>query len=117
VPEPRKVVLYGNSLFLAGVEASLTDRTGLEVSRLEANLPDVQERLNALGPDVVILDMAESNAEFALTILREHPGLPLIGLDLSKNNQVLVLSGQEREAFTAHDLTAVILSQRPAPRR
>jgi DNA-binding NarL/FixJ family response regulator len=116
VPGPRKVVLYGNSLFLAGVEASLTDRTGLEVSRLEANLPDALERLDALGPDVVILDMAESNAEFALKILKEHPGLPLIGLDLSKNNQVLVLSGQKREAFTAHDLTTVILSQRPAPR-
>jgi len=115
VPGPRKVVLYGNSLFIASVEASLTDRTGLEVSRLEASLPNALERLSALGPDVVILDMAESD-EFALQILKEHPGLPLIGLDLSKNNQVLVLSGQKRTACTAHDLTRVILAQRLEPR-
>jgi len=48
-----------------------------------------------------------SNLHFPSSILQEHPGLPLIGLDLN-SNKVLVLSGQEYTVLAANDLAQVI---------
>lgn len=115
--QPRRVALYGNSLFIASMEASLTSTADLDVVRLEASLPDPLARLDRLAPDVVIFDVAEKNFEFAMAVLQAHPGLPLIGLDLGRANEVLVLSGQQRRAFTANDLTEVILTQALPPSR
>ena len=109
--QPRRVALYGNSLFIASIQASLSNTADLDVVRLETSLPDSLARLTKLAPDVVIFDVAEKNSEFAMAVLQAHPGLPLIGLDLGRANEVLVLSGQQRRAFTANDLTEVILTQ------
>jgi len=92
---------------MAGVEASLRDRPGLDVVRIDATLPDAGQRLNALCPDVVILDLAASHSELAIPFLRKHPGLPLIGLDVSSNT-VIVLSSQRYTALSTNDLAQVI---------
>jgi len=106
------VVLYGNSLFMAGVEASLRGQPGLDVVRIDTTLPNVAQRLDALHPDVIIFDLTTSNSPFSdlhfpSSILQEHPGLSLIGLDLN-SNQVLVLSGQQHTVLAADDLAQVI---------
>ena len=109
--ERRTVVLYGNSLLMAGVEASLRGRPGLDVVRIDTALPDARERLNAFRPDVVILDlMAPHHWEFAIPFLREHPGLSLIGLD-PNSKTVTVLSNQQHTALTTNDLAQVIQLQ------
>ena len=105
--EQRTVVLYGNSLFIAGVEASLRDRAGLDVVRVDATLPNARQRLTALRPDVVILDLAAPHSEFTIPFLRNHPGLPMIGLDMTSST-VIVLSTQRYTALTANDLARVI---------
>jgi len=108
--EQQTVALYGNSLFIAGVEASLRDRPGLDVVRIDATLPDAGQQLNALCPDVVILDLAVPHSEFAIPLLKKHPGLPMIGLDVTSNT-VILLSSQRYTALTANDLTQVIQMQ------
>ena len=114
--ERRTVVLYGNSLLMAGVEVSLRDQPGLDVVRIDATLPNVAQSLSALQPDVVIFDLTSppsnlqlptSNLHFPSSILQEHPGISLIGLDLN-SNKVLVLSGQEHTVLAANDLAQVI---------
>jgi hypothetical protein len=107
--ERHMVVLYGNSLLMAGVEASLRGRTGLDVVRIDATLPNVAQSLCALHPDVVIFDLATplSNFQLPSSILQEHSGISLIGLDLN-SNKVLVLSGQEHTVLAANDLAQVI---------
>jgi hypothetical protein len=105
--EQITVVLYGNSLFIAGVEASLRDRLGLDVVRINATLPDAGQRLIALCPDVLILDLAAHHSEFAIPFLRKHPGLPVIDLDVTSNT-VIVLSTQRYTALTVNDLAQVI---------
>lgn len=110
----RKVVLIGNSLFMAGVEASLKDRLGMDVWRIDATHPDAAQRLNVLQPDVVIFDLTAPNSLFAdphfpASILQKHPGTALIGLD-PNSNKALVLSGQEHTVLAANDLAQAIQS-------
>jgi len=108
--EQRKVVLYGNSLFIAGVEASLRDRDELNVMRIDATLPGAGQCLSAFCPDAIIFDLAAPHSEFVLPFLREHLDLPLIGLDVTSNT-VIVLSSRQYTAQTADDLAQVIQIQ------
>lgn len=101
------VILYGNSLFVAGVEASLRNTSGLDAVRIDATLPDAAQQLDALCPDAVIFDLTAPDSPFAIRFLSEHPGLPLVGLDLN-SKKVLVLSGQQHTVLAANDLAQVI---------
>ena len=112
--EQHIVVLYGNSLFMAGVEASLRGRHGLDVVRIDTTLPDAVQRLDALRPDVVIFDLTAPDSPlalrpspFAISFLSEHPGISLIGLDLNCN-AMTVFSSQQHTVLTANDLAQVI---------
>jgi DNA-binding NarL/FixJ family response regulator len=107
VDKQRIAALYGNSLFIAGLETCLRDREELAVDRIDATLADAMERLADMRPDVVIFDLDAPHAQFVTSFLREHPGLPLIGLGLADSN-VVVFSSQQYTALTANDLTQVI---------
>ena len=107
----RKVVLYGNSVFMAGVEAGLKSRDEIEVIHVDASLPSAAQELDALNPAVVIFDLSSPpTLKFGLPFIREHLGLPLIGLDVTSNT-VLVLSCQQYTALTVDDLAHVIQAQ------
>jgi hypothetical protein len=107
----RKVVLYGNSVFMAGVEAGLKSRDGIEVILIDASLPNAVQELDVLNPAVVIFDLASPpTLRFGLPFIREHLGLPFIGLDVTSNT-VLVLSCQQYTALTVDDLAQVIQVQ------
>jgi len=107
VTDGTVAALYGNSLFMAGVEASLRDRQGLYVVRIDAALPDAQYELQTIRPDVVIFDLDGPHAHLILSFLRGHPGLPLLGLGLASNDAVL-LSSCRYTALSADDLAQVI---------
>jgi len=120
----RTVILCGNSLLMAGLEASLRDQPGLDVVRVDAALPNIAQRLEALHPDVLIFDLSSppstpsttlrtgfqppsSILHFPTSILQEHPGIALIGLDIN-SSKALALSGQEHTVLAADDLAQVI---------
>jgi hypothetical protein len=109
--DTRKVVLYGNSVFMAGVEASLKSRDEIEVVHIDASLPDAAQDLDVLDPVAVIFDLSSPPPlGFGLPFIREHLGLPFIGLDVTSNT-VLVLSCQQYTALTVDDLAQVIQAQ------
>ncbi len=103
--ERQTVVLYGNSLFVTGMEASLRGERGLEVVRIDATIPSAAQCLDALRPDVVIFDLTAPNSPSS--ILQEYPGLPLIGLD-PNSDTVVVFSSQQHTVLTTNDLAQVI---------
>jgi hypothetical protein len=105
----RKVALYGNSLVMSSIGASLQGRAGLEMSNVDAALPDAASRLRALQPDVIIFDLAVAQPEFAIALWKAQPRLLLIGVDL-KTGQALVLSSQPSRLLTMDDLLQVIES-------
>ena len=103
----RIVVLYGDSLLMDTIEASLTDNEELGVKRIHNTVSDVGEQIMALRPDVVIFDWDGTQSEFLIPFMREQPGVPLLGLDIT-SSQVIVLSSQRYATPTVNDLAKVI---------
>ncbi len=105
--KPRRVILYGRSVILGTLSASLGDYSGLEIVQLSPPLPAPHE-LAALGAQVILFDLNAVSADFPFTLLREQPDLLLIGLDAA-GDRLLVLSGQQAHALTTTELVQVIL--------
>jgi len=114
----QTVVLFGSSLVVSSIGASLQGCSGLQVMAVDleasatAAMPSAAQRLAALRPDVVLFDLAAAQPDFAITLWKAQPDLLLIGVDLA-TNQALVLSGQPTRALTTEDLLQVI--QRHGP--
>ena len=100
-----KVVLYGNSLALSGVGASLEGHPGLDLVRVEAGDASA-ETLHEIEADVVVFDLATARPDVVRLWKRDRPVLP-IGVDLVKH-QVVVFSGKASRGLTTDDLVRVI---------
>ena len=111
-----RVVVYGTSLNLAGIAASLKVETGLEVISVDAHAPNAIQRLNQLRPAVIAFDLADPNTSPDITILREQPGLLLIGIDPS-SDELLVLFRRPQQVLSVADLVEVIQQQGTGARR
>ncbi len=97
------VALYGNSLVLASIGARLERRTGLQPLTIDGALPGAIERLSALRPDVVLLDLGTTQPDPVMALWKARPDLLLIGVDLGAD-RMLILSGQPTRALTAEGL-------------
>jgi hypothetical protein len=103
----RTVVLYGNSLVLSSIGATLRDRPDLKVLALDATAPGAAERLRTLAADVVIFDQATTPPQLAILLCEVKPDLLLIAVDF-KTSHALVLSSQSSQVLTTDDLVHVI---------
>ncbi len=103
----RTVAIYGNSLVISSIGASLQERTDLRVLAVTATPANALQCLTDLHADVVIFDLATAQPELAIELWKAQPGVLLIGIDLTAH-QALVLSGQSAPAFTTDDLAHVI---------
>ncbi len=103
----RKVVLYGNSLILSAIEACLSGRSGLELLRIDAGLPGAAERLDALSPDLVLFDVHGVSPHFGFAFLQRHPGISLVGFDMT-NARMTTVSTREFAVLTTDDLIKYI---------
>ncbi len=103
----RKVVLFGGTLVVSTIGASLQGRSDLHLVQMEAFLPDALQRLDAACPDVILFDLASAQPDFAVPLLRKRPGLLMIGVDLV-GQKMLVLSGEQSRLLTTEDLLQVI---------
>ena len=103
----RTVVLYGDSVVLAGVGASLGRCPRLRVVSVPGSCATTPQELDALCPSAVVLDLGMVKTDFAFALLREHPDLLLIGLDPG-GDRLLVLSGPRARALGTEDLVRMI---------
>ena len=99
------LVLYGNSVFLAGIKAQLEcDRElGLELLSVEAGCTDMTALLRERKPYAVLFDLGMDQPSFVIPILREQPTLLLIGVDPS-SDELLVLSNRPTQVLNLSDL-------------
>jgi hypothetical protein len=104
--KPRRVLLYGKSVILGTLEASLKRYPQMEVCTLSPPFPTCKE-LKAMAPDVVIFDIGSPRPEAAFTLLETYPGLLLIGVDADRD-EMLVLSSHPAQALCITDLVEVI---------
>lgn len=108
------LVLYGNSVFLAGIKAELERGSTLELIMMEAGSPDAMSLTRARRPRAVLYDLNLAQPHFAIPLLLEQPGLMLIGVDAS-SDELLVLCGYPVQALSVPDLVRLILEQAPYP--
>lgn len=110
VEKRTRVVVYGTSLNMAGIAASLAADSSLDVMRLNPRSPSTRQSMNELDPTVIAFDLNDPDPGLDITLLRERPGLLLIGVDLS-SNELMVLSGHAVQALSVADLVKVIHRQ------
>jgi hypothetical protein len=103
----RRVVLYGSDLVVSTVGASLRGWVEFQIVQIDPLIPDALQRLDAARPDVVLFDLVGAQPDFAIAVLRKHPGLLLIGVDL-RSDKMLVMSGEESRLLTVDDLVQMI---------
>ncbi len=109
----RTVAMYGNSLVLSSIRATLEHRAGLQVLAFDAAMPGAAERIGAMHPDVIVFDLACTQADSAVALWKAQPDVLLIGVDMAAD-QTLVLSGQSSRVLTTDDLVQVIETRAPA---
>ncbi len=103
-----RVGLCGSSLYMAALAASLKQQPDVEVVPVEARDPAVLQCLDEVAPAAIAFDLLEVPSDLALALLRDRPGLLLIGVDPIRD-ELLVLSGYAAHAVTAADLMRVIV--------
>ena len=104
---PPCVVIYGNSVFLAGIRADLKGRTWLQLVTVEPGSPDALRRIRELNPAVVLVDLAAAQPDVAISVLRDRPEIILIGVDPS-SDKMLVLYSRQEQPLSAADLVQMI---------
>lgn len=104
--EPMRILLYGNSVVLGCIGASM-ERTGrFDVARMCAPLPGVTE-LEALAPDVILFDAENGHPDAAFSLLKIRPALLLMSID-PDGNVVQLWSGRQYRELSTTELTALI---------
>jgi DNA-binding NarL/FixJ family response regulator len=103
----RVLALCGESLLIEGLEASLQDREGVEIVRLNIVRSSAFQVLDKLSPDVIVFDLTPSQLSCVFTFWRSHRDVVLIGFDID-HDLALVLSGEWRRLPSVGDLMQVI---------
>ncbi len=107
VEKRRRVAVDGNSLNMAGIIASLKADVTLEVLCVNLDYPNARQSLDENDPAAVVFDLSDPPLRLDVTLLRDRPGLLLIGVDPSRD-EMLVLSSHPAQALSMADLVGVI---------
>ncbi len=103
----RGVAVHGNSLNIAGIVASLKADTTLEVLYVNLDSPNARQNLGGNELAAIVFDLSDPPLRLDFTLLRDQPGLLLIGVDPSRD-EMLILSSHPARALTMADLVNVI---------
>jgi hypothetical protein len=104
--EARTVILYGQSMLLSLVAASLAQRPNLRVMQA-ATWAEVESITAECTPDVLIYGLEGASDSAILPLLFKNPRLLLIGLDVETNRAIL-LAGQEARSLTLEQVQEIV---------
>jgi uncharacterized integral membrane protein len=107
MPTPRSVVIYGNTLALAGIAIALKRQPTWKVITLEIEEADLAQQLKAHSPDVIIFDQSQADAQTILACAEQRHDLLAIGIEANSDCMVL-WSGHSNHVLTIQDLTQAI---------
>ena len=102
----RRVILYGKSVILGTVGASLGRYPQLEVVSLSPPFPTAQE-LEAMAPVAILFDLEAARPEGVFSLLETCPGLLLVGVN-PDTNEALMWTGQQLHELSTQGLVDVI---------
>jgi hypothetical protein len=104
------VVLLGESLLMDGVAVSLAGKGMLGTIRMDSDVVDIRECLETLQPDLVIFELDTPQSSHVLSLLREQPGILLIGLDLACS-RAIVLNSRQQMTRTMSELCLMVQAE------
>jgi hypothetical protein len=109
--QPRPlVVLLGDSLLMDGIAVSLAGRKMPGTIRMDSDVLDIRENLKTLQPDLVIFELGAPQSPAILSLLKEQPGIHLMGLDPACS-RVIVLNSQQHPTPTMNELYQVVQAE------
>jgi hypothetical protein len=103
-----RVVVYGESVVWAAIEAVLRKEPDIDVTRCQK--AEDWRKLLEMDLDVILFDTAVSAPLEMLALLKQRPGLTMIGLDFDSHKIVAHLV-HEDTVTTVEDLARVIRSR------
>jgi DNA-binding NarL/FixJ family response regulator len=106
----RIFLLSNQSLFGEGIESLLRRELGLEIVGRETDVGRAIECIQALKPDVVVVDSADPCVDVkqvAMRILEEGSKIKVIGLNLG-DNSIRIYRGERRAIKEVKDLAEAI---------
>jgi hypothetical protein len=106
VEKRRQILLYGNSVILGSVGASMRQFSRFEVTTLATPPKDLKE-LAAVKPDILIFDLEMTSAESVFSFMEINPNLLLIGIS-PDTNFVKIWSGRQLRDVSTQGLLEVI---------
>jgi hypothetical protein len=108
------VVLLGGSLLMDGVAVSLAAPQLWKVIRLDIDALDIGECIGecmeSLDPDLIVFELDSPWSSSILSLIKDQPGVLLIGLDLSRS-RAIVLDSHQHLTQTMDDLCQVVQSE------
>lgn len=104
----RRILLYGNSVILGSIGASLQRSDQFEVRKLAPPLDEALKR-NTDMPDIILFDLETPHKEAVFSCLESNPGLLLVGIS-PDINLVQVWSGREFRELSTQSLLELINS-------
>ena len=104
--EQRRILLYGDSIVLGSVGASLDRASEFELIRLPAPQLGADE-LRACRPDVILFDIENGYPEACFRLLENDPDLLVLGISPDVN-LVRLWTGRQYRELSADALAALI---------
>lgn len=98
--------MYGDSLLLAGVRASLESNRVFDVISMDA-LHATEQDLLVTNPDIVIFDNESFQPQFHYKLIQQKAELLVIGID-PDNNGIQLWSGKYLAPLSVQSLVEVI---------
>jgi len=102
----RQILLYGNSLILESIGASLRRCSQFEVTTMASPLQKMQ-KLNTVNPDILLFDLETIHTEAVFSKLKTNPNLLLIGIS-PDINLIKIWSGRQVRELSTQDLLELI---------
>jgi hypothetical protein len=108
----RRILLYGSSLLMSGLAASLAGRPDLAV--FQVGRADQVASLAPEALDVAIVDLNSDSLNPLTALLGQYPHLLVLGLD-SAQQTLTLLSGSQHPAHSLDDLIHWLSAPDPGP--
>ena len=105
----HRVLLYGSSVFLLSIEATLQQNPTLELAHVDAATTNLHDQLAVVKPTVIVFDRTMTTPESLLPLLLDQPALVLIGVD-ADSDEAMVFSNQSSSVSSAKDLSQLVSS-------
>jgi hypothetical protein len=101
------ILILGDSLLMEGIAVSLAGCPQLSLIGIDYSEFDVWQKIDSLNPDAILFELEIPQSPLIFWLLKERPGILLLGLDLSRS-RVIVLNSRQHCSKTMHDLCQIV---------